>query len=353
MDGTAIALCEGHFSSPNGKTAHGLVRGTDRYRLLGVIDSANAGRDAGETLDGKPNGIPIFASLEEAAAKAGKPDYMVIGVAPDGGMLPDALRPVVAAALKMGINVDSGLHQMLGDDPEFRAAAESSGARVRDVRRPKPVSELHFYQGRIGEIGSLRVAFLGTDSAIGKRTTAKIVLSALREKGISAEMIGTGQTAWFQGLPFSMILDSTVNDFVAGEIEHAALSAWEAGKPRVMLFEGQGCLTNPAYPGGFEILAAARPQAVVIQHAPRRAAYDGFPDFPLAGLDREKQIIELLSPGQVAAITINHEGMTREETDAAAAELEAKHGVPACDPIFHGPEKIVNAILAMEKGGGK
>jgi uncharacterized NAD-dependent epimerase/dehydratase family protein len=345
MDGTALVICDGYFDTPVGKTAHGLVRGTDRYRVVGVIDARHAGRDAGEVLDGTPSGIPIFSRLGEAIASLPeKPDYLVLGMATDGGVLPPEVRPALLEALRLGINVDSGLHQPLREDPEFVAAAEAGGARVRDIRRCKPIRELHFFEGKIEEVGALRIAVLGTDSAVGKRTTARLLTQSLRERGIKAEMIGTGQTAWFQGVKYCMFLDATINDFVAGEIEHAVYQAWLAERPRVILLEGQGCLTNPAFPGGFELLAAGRPHATILQHAPRRRHYDGFPAYPLAGLEREKALIELLSQRPVVAIAINHEGMTREEIDAAVAEYQERYGIAAADPLVHGVEKIVAAL---------
>jgi uncharacterized NAD-dependent epimerase/dehydratase family protein len=345
MDGTALVICDGYFDTPVGKTAHGLVRSTDRYRVVGVIDAANAGRDAGEVLDGAPAGIPVYANLGEAIASLpGKPDYLVLGMATDGGVPPPEVRPALAEALRLGINVDSGLHQPLGEDPELRAAAEAGGAVIRDIRRCKPIDELHFFEGKIEEVGALRIAVLGTDSAVGKRTTARLLMESLRARGISTEMIGTGQTAWLQGLRYCVLMDAIINDFVAGEIEHAVHQAWVEARPRVILLEGQGCLTNPAFPGGFELLAAGRPQAVILQHAPRRRVYDGFPGYPLAGVEREKAIIELLSQRPVVAITINHEDMKPEEIEASVAEYEQRYGVAAADPLVHGVDKIVAAL---------
>jgi uncharacterized NAD-dependent epimerase/dehydratase family protein len=345
MDGTALVICDGYFDTPVGKTAHGLVRSTDRYQVVGVIDAANAGRDAGEVLDGAPAGIPVYANLGEAMASLPeKPDYLVLGMATDGGVLPPEVRPALAEALRLGINVDSGLHQPLGEDPELRAAAEAGGAVIRDIRRCKPIDELHFFEGKIEEVGALRIAVLGTDSAVGKRTTARLLMESLRARGIPTEMIGTGQTAWLQGLHYCVLMDSIINDFVAGEIEHAVHQAWVEARPQVILLEGQGCLTNPAFPGGFELLAAGRPQAIILQHAPRRRYYDGFPGYPLAGVERERAIIELLSQRPVVAITINHEDMKPEEIEATVAEYERRYGVAAADPLVHGVDKIVAAL---------
>lgn len=353
LDGNAIVYCEGAFATPNGKTAHGLVRRTARYRVLAVVDSRHAGRDARDVLDGRAAGIPVVASLRaalDAARAAGAPaTHFVIGLAPDGGRLPAEARAAVLDAIRAGLHVDSGLHDFLSDDAEAAALARERGVRIRDVRKTPPRGELHFFSGKIEQVTSLTVALLGTDSAVGKRTTAWILVEALRAAGRSAEMIGTGQTAWMQGARYTLILDSLINDFVAGEIEHAVWSAWNDLRPDVIVIEGQGSLMNPAYPGGFEILAAGRPDAVVLQHAPARKEYDGFPGYPLHPVETQIRAIELLSGKPVVAVTVNHEGLAREEVPAACAAIRAATGLPACDPLLDGMDDVVAAVLARGK----
>jgi uncharacterized NAD-dependent epimerase/dehydratase family protein len=348
MDGRAIILCEGAFGTSNGKTAHGLVRHTRRYQVVGVIDSTLAGRDAGEVLDGRPNRIPIFADLEGAlSGVASSPTHLVIGLAPVGGKLPDAWRRIVAEALRQGLNVDSGLHQFLSDDPELRRAAEEHGATIRDVRKPPPRDRLHFWSGAIDKVRAVRVAVLGTDCAVGKRTTAVLLSEALSRAGLPAVLIGTGQTAWMQGVKYGIILDSLVNDFVAGELEHAVAEADRKDSPRVIVVEGQGSLAHPAYPGGFEILAATRPNGVILQHAPSRRTYDGFPDFPLAPPEVHIRAIETLFHTRVVALSINHEGIEREKVREVCGELERRHGLPCCDPLVQGPERLAEAVRSL------
>jgi len=345
MDGTALIFCDGAFSTPTGKTANGLVRFTERYIVVGVIDSLCAGRDAGEVLDGRPCGVPIFASLEGAITTlTEKPRYFIIGIAPDGGRLPDAARPAVAHALRLGINVDSGLHTFLGDDPEFKRAAQDGGATIRDIRRPPEREHLHFWTGKIREVRALKVALLGTDSAIGKRTTAILLKRALLEAGVRNAIVGTGQTAWMQGVPYCIVMDSIVNDFVTGELEHAVWQAWNDMHPETILIEGQGCLTHPAYPGGFEILAACRPDAIILQHAPMREYYDGFPGLSLAGIEREMAILRALTSAPIIAIALNHEKMTPAQVEKTAQEYERRYGIPSCDPLSQGCGKLVSAV---------
>jgi len=356
-DGNAIVYCEGHFGTTNGKTAHGLVRFTRRYRVVAVLDSTRFGADAGQVLDNRPAGIPVLADLPAAldhARTSGRPaTHFVIGLAPDGGRLPPEARRDVLAAIDAGLNVDAGLHDFLADDTEIAARAVARGVRLRDVRRPPPRSELHFFSGKIAEVKALKLAVLGTDSAVGKRTTAWLLVDALSRAGRKAELIGTGQTAWMQGARYSLVLDSLVNDFVAGEIEHAVWSAWTERTPDVLVIEGQGSLLHPAYPGGFEILAAARPDAIVLQHAPARTEYDGFPGESLHPLSRQIQALELIADRPVIAITLNHEGLAPDQVRGVAQLIEAQTGLPTCDPLLHGVGPVVAAIVRrFPRSGG-
>jgi uncharacterized NAD-dependent epimerase/dehydratase family protein len=348
-EGNAIVYCEGAFSTPNGKTAHGLVRRTRKYNVLSVIDSVNAGFDAGFLLNGKKTGIPIFkdivTAVESTWNKTYKPTHFVIGLAPDGGKLSPEARKDVLAAINCGLNVDSGLHDFLSEDDEIISLAEKHGVQIRDVRKPPDRKNLHFFTGKINEVTSFKVALLGTDSAVGKRTTAWILHDALIDNGICTEMIGTGQTAWMQGVKYGLILDSIINDFVAGEIEHAVWSAWNDLGPDVIIIEGQGSMMNPAYPGGFEVLAAGRPDVVVLQHAPARKYYDGFPGYGLHPLEEQIQAIQLISGKPVIAVTINHENLKKGEIARARQRIRNATGLPAVDVLTDGPDQLINVVL--------
>lgn len=348
MDGNALILCEGYFADNHGKTAHGLVRHTDRYNVVGVIDSTLAGQDAGEVLDGKANGIPIFASLEDGLRDAAdKPSHLVLGLATEGGTLPGKLRPLLLNALDLGLNVDSGLHEFLSEDEEFIAVAQQNGSVIRDIRKPPPRDELRFFSGEIENVRAKRIAMLGTDCALGKRTTGTILANALNQAGHKTEMIGTGQTAWLQGARFGILLDSLVNDFVGGELEHAIVEADRVEAPDFMLIEGQACLTHPGGSGGFEILSSARPQGVILQHAPIRKTYLGYDDFPLAPPEAHIQTIEGLFGSKVIALGINPEDYDRADIPQVIASHEDRYGIPCCDPITEGPQKLIDAVMTL------
>jgi len=349
-EGNAIIYCEGAFRTANGKTAHGLVRRTTRYHVLSVVDSECAGSDAGLLLDGQARGIPVHQDIEHAftAAKtSGSPaTHLVMGLAPDGGRLSAQARGDILNAVELGLHVDSGLHDFLSEDPDIARLASKRGLQIRDIRKCPPIKALHAFTGKIEEVTALKVAVLGTDSAVGKRTTAWMLVDAFQTGGYKAELIGTGQTAWLQGVRYGIILDALVNDFVSGEIEHTIWTAWKESRPDVIIIEGQGSLMNPAYPGGFEILAAGRPDVVILQHAPARRDYDGFPGYPIHPVEKQIQAIELLSGRPVVAITLNREALTENEVQRVSDQIATATGLPVWDVLTAGPKPLASALMA-------
>jgi uncharacterized NAD-dependent epimerase/dehydratase family protein len=350
-EGNAVVYCEGAFGTTNGKTAHGLVRRCKRYVVSAVVDSRHAGVDAGFLLDGRDAGIPITGTLADAMAGGGV-THFVMGLAPDGGRLDATSRNTVLDAIRAGLHVDSGLHDFLSEDPEIAHLAAEARVRIRDVRKPPSRQDLHFFSGRkINEVDALRIALLGTDSAVGKRTTAWILVDGLVAAGHATELIGTGQTSWMQGARYGIVLDSLVNDFVSGEIEHAIWRCWSEQAPEVMVLEGQGSLMNPAYPGGMELLAAGRPHVVVLQHAPARKHYDGFPEHPLHPVEKQIRAIELLSERRVVAVTLNHEGLSPEQIRDTCRHILETTGVPAMDVLLEGPSKLIDVLRPFLRRG--
>jgi uncharacterized NAD-dependent epimerase/dehydratase family protein len=357
FEGNAVVYCEGAFGTSNGKTAHGLVRRSRRYRVTAVIDSAQEGKDAGQLLDGVDIGIPIYkdlyGALDISKQKGFSATHFIVGLAPDGGRLSSKAREDIIVAINSGLDVDSGLHDFLSEDQELCALAREKGVKIRDVRKPPSRHELHFFSGKIEQVSSFKVAVLGTDSAVGKRTTAWMLVDAFDTFGIRSELIGTGQTAWLQGSRYGIILDSLVCDFVSGEIEHSIWTAWKEQQPEVIVLEGQGSLLNPAYPGGFELLAAGRPDVVVLQHAPNRLEYDGLPGYKLHPLDRQIQAIEIISGKPVVAISVNHEGLSIDKLSKVCEEITKKTGRPTFDVLYDGAKGLADVIMSHMKSGYK
>jgi uncharacterized NAD-dependent epimerase/dehydratase family protein len=290
----------------------------------------------------------IASAVHRSNASGSLPTHLVIGLAPDGGRLSDGARDDVRAAIGHGLNVDCGLHDFISEDPELAELAAVKGVVIRDVRKPPQVKDLHFFTGEIEKVAALKIAVLGTDSAVGKRTTAWKIVQSFEAAGRRVELIGTGQTAWMQGARYGVIMDSLINDFVAGEIEHVVCRAWQERQPDVIVVEGQGSLMNPAYPGGFEILAAARPDLVVLQHAPARKDYDGFPGYPIQPLARQIEAVELLSGRPVAAITINHEDIIDMLIPLVCDAIQKAVGLPTFDVLRDGADELVQVLALNE-----
>ncbi len=344
---SAVVFCEGNFGKIDGKTANGLVRQSETYRILSVIDSAQAGRDAGVVLDGSPNGIPIVSDLAGAVAHAGSvPAYFIVGVAPTSGLLSSSDRTVILDAMSRGMNVVNGLHEFLNDDAEFAAACAIYNVRIRDVRRPREKKDLRMFTGRIAEVTCPRIAVLGTDGAIGKRTTATILTKALNDHGVRAVLVSTGQTGLIQGARFGVALDAVPAQFVTGELEASVLDAYDTEQPDVIIVEGQGALSHPTYLSSTAILRGSLPAGVILQHAPARTHISDFPTFPMPTAVSEVNLIETFASTKVIGLTINHENMTDADVSAAIALYEIELGVPVTDALTRPTQRLLDMVFA-------
>ena len=346
MMGSAIILTNGSLAHPDAKTAHGLIRGTERFTIVGVIDANHAGRDAGEVLDGLRRDIPVYASVADFIRTTGtRPDYGIIGVALSGGRLDEEWQALLLDVMGHGISVVNGMHMLLGDLPAFRQAAEEHQVEIVDIRRITPFDQRHYWSGRIFEMRVPRIAVLGMDCAIGKRTTCRLLMEACRRAGIKAEMIYTGQTGWLQGSPYGFILDATLNDFVSGELEAAVVHCETEARPDLILIEGQSGLQNPMGPCGSEIIKSANTKGVILQHAPFRKFIDGLETFGgcLPEVEDEIRLIAMYG-AQVLAVTLNGEGGEPAELAAYAAALQARIDVPVVMPLEEGLDRLIPVV---------
>lgn len=342
---TAVIYCEGNFAKIDGKTANGLVRSSERYRILAVIDSTHTGADAGVILGGAFAGIPVVASLAALLdAPAPGPDALIFGLAPLSGLMSAADREAVLEAVDAGLDIVSGLHEFLNDDVEIAAAATIASVTLHDVRRPRATKDLRMFDGAIDTVDCVRIAVLGTDGAIGKRTTSTLLTKALNDAGIRTVMVGTGQTGLMQGAKYGVALDAIPAQFGVGELEGAVVAAWEGERPQVIVIEGQGALSHPAYLSSTVVLRASRPQAVIMQHAPARTMLSDYPDVPMPLAATEIALIEAFGNTRVIGLTINHEHMTLAEVDAATVLYEAELGIPATDALWREPRELVGMV---------
>ncbi len=344
----AIVLTDGLLMTSDAKTAHGLIRGTERFNIIGIVDGLeNAGKDAGELLDGKQRGIPVFATMEDAMSSVQEVDFLIIGVATVGGVLPKNMLSLIYTAVEKGISIVNGLHEYLNDKPDLVAIAANTGTQLVDVRRPKQRSDLHFWDGSIYKVTAPIVAVIGMDCAMGKRTTARMLKQACANEGVKAEMIYTGQTGWLQGGEYGFIFDSTLNDFVSGELEHAIVSCWSETNPDVLFLEGQSSLRNPSGPCGLELLISGNAKYVVLIFAPKRKYFDNEKHWgEIPTVASEIELIEKLG-SKVIAVAVNTENCTTQEAFAYQKEYSASLGLPVLLPIQEGVAQLVPVLKAI------
>ena len=344
----AIVYCEGNFGRMDGKTANGLVRYSNKYKIFGVIDSTLAGEDAGNVLDDSSNGISIYKNIRECLEENEENNIntFIYGMAPLSGFFSEQDEQVIFFAMEKKLNIVNGLHEFLTDNTKFSKKAKKCGVKLIDIRKPKKINELSIFSGDISKVTCPKIAILGTDSAVGKRTTSTILTKALCEKGLDAVMVATGQTGLIQGAKYGVSLDALPEQFISGEMESAVFQAWEQESPDVIIIEGQGSLSHPAYLSSCFIVRGSQPDAIIIQHPPKREFLGDYPLIKMPTLESEIALLESFSGSPVIAITINHENMISGEVDKTIDEYQKQFKLPVTDVLLHNCDSLIDKIVA-------
>nr|MEE4267523.1 DUF1611 domain-containing protein [Candidatus Krumholzibacteria bacterium] len=348
MKADALVYSENEFGKIDGKVANGLARHSEKYNILGIIDSTKAGQDAGEYLDGTVNGIPVFRSMAEALNSFDSvPEFFIYGIAPLASFLDQSQREILFAAMAEGMDIVNGLPEFLTEDGEFTQRAAKCGVRIHDIRKPPLRKDLHNFTGRILNMETPVITVLGTDCAVGKRTTAVNLVDALKQEGLNTIFIATGQTGLLQGARYGVAVDVLSSGFSTGEVEHAILKADEDEHPDIIVVEGQGALSHPAFTSTAAILRGSVPHAIIVQHPPKRINHCDYPDIPMPTLASEIRLIEMFSKSRVVAITLNHEDMNEDEVAATVVEYECLFGLPVTDVLTSGCGKLVHKLYEI------
>ena len=286
-------------------------------------------------------GLPE-TTVEEAARAGAR--TLLVGVANSGGVLPEHWTATIVAAIEAGMDVASGLHMRLTDNPAIRQAAERRGVRLFDVRHPTQT----FATGKGTKRPGKRILAVGTDCSCGKMYTTLALEKEMQARGMKADFRATGQTGiLITGEGVS--IDAVVADFISGAVEWLCPGNdpdhWD-------LVEGQGSLFHPSFAGvSLGLLHGAQPDYLVLCHEPTRTHMRGLPHQPLPGLalclERNLEAAQLTNPDVTAlGVAIN----TAALNDAAArdylAKVEDELGLPAVDPFRLGVARLVDALPA-------
>lgn len=340
MSRRLVILTEGHSNPHTAKTACSIVR----YRpeeVVALLDSTQAGKTTEEVL-GVGGNTPMVASLADAFDA----NTLLLGIAPPGGKIPDAWREVILEAIARGMDVVAGLHDFLTDDAEFVAAAEKHCVTLTDVRKnnEKDIAR------RVGLRGDcLRLLTVGHDCSIGKMVTSIELTNALNQRGEDAKFIATGQTGIMvdgEGCP----IDCVVADFVSGAVEKMVL---EQQHHDILVFEGQGSLVHPSYSAvTLGLLHGAAPHAMILCYEVGRQGVTGVEHLTIPPLGKVKELNEVMAsvfqPSTVIGISMNSRLVSAEEAEAERVRVRTELGLPVCDVFRHGPDELVDAVLAFK-----
>ena len=341
-----VILTEGEFGPHSAKTAYGVIR-YGRDHVVAVLDSTHVGENVAAFLPG--HDVPFVASLHEALRLPNPPDALLIGIAPTGGRLPAAWRTTILAAIAAGLDVLSGLHTFIGDDPEFAAAAAARGTSIVDYR--KPPERMETAVGRRHGPGARVILTVGTDCAIGKMSVALELRRAALAFGDRASFVATGQTGMMiEG--WGVAVDRLVSDFAQGTVEWLVEQGESLGN--WVIVEGQGSLDHPAYSSvTLALIHGATPQAMVMVHKPGLAGhdFDHLPEasFPIAHLpefiDLHERVAGLVAPSRVVAVALNTSLYPDEAEARRIIEQTAEEtGLPTDDPFRFGADRLWPAI---------
>lgn len=336
-------LTEGFLTDVHGKTAHGVIR----YRpeqVVAVIDSQHAGKRVCDIVASLESDAPIVASVQEALRYA--PRSLLVGFATDGGAIPPKLRLPILEAIDAGLDVISGLHEVLADDPEIVSRAASKGVALVDVRVPP--AKIPLFSGAVYSERRPIVLSVGSDCAVGKMTASLEIERAGRAAGGKPEFIATGQT----GILITgkgIAVDRVVGDFVTGAAEQLVLSA--DADADVLLIEGQGSIFHPAYaPVTFGLLYGSAPDALLLCHRPALERVMGFeqriPDLRTL-IDMHERLLHFVKPARTIAVVLDTSELTEDAAYDAIAQAERQTGLPADDPVRNTGAKLWRCVEGL------
>jgi uncharacterized NAD-dependent epimerase/dehydratase family protein len=333
-----LILGEGFSHDPHyGKTMRGIVRyGPDP--VVAILDS----RRAGESHEG----IPVVGSAEDALRYG--PTVAVVGVATQGGRFPAAWRELLKSCIAAGLDVESGLHEFVSEDPELTRLARQRGVELRDLR--KPPEGLNVPTGANLEVEASIVLTVGSDCAIGKKTVAVELDLEARRRGLESVFVPTGQTG-IAIAGWGIAVDAVVADFLAGAAERLVVEGAERGG-KLLFVEGQGSLIHPMYSGvTLGLVHGAAPHVFVLCHRAGQTEIEGCPGHPILPLRDLVELHERISlparPAKVACIALNTAEL-QDDADARAAIAAASDeaGLPADDPVRFGAGELLDSVLA-------
>jgi uncharacterized NAD-dependent epimerase/dehydratase family protein len=331
-----LIFAPGEFEE-NAKTAHGVIRYSND-KTVAVVDPTCAGRTVRDVVPYLDCSAPIVPSVADALRY--KPSSLLIGTAPKGGKLPAEWRAEVLTAIGAGLEIVSGLHDLLSEDPAFAAAARKRGVNLWDVRKPP---EVPLFSGAAYDVQAPVLLAVGNDCAVGKMT---VMLELAQASRGSAEFVPTGQTG-IMIAGWGIAVDRVIADFAPGASEQLVLEAAKRD-PEYILVEGQGAINHPAYaPVTVALLFGCAPDALLLVADVKRTRMDvyGTPILSYGELIRiHEELCATVKPAAVVGIALNTFGLNAQQAQAEISRAREETALPVDDVVRNGPNELWSAI---------
>ena len=283
--------------------------------------------------------MPVVATVEDALAY--EPTTALVGVATAGGRLPEEWRAILTSVITAGLDLESGMHQFLGEDAELAALAKEHGVEIRDLRRPP--AGLSVPTGENLEHGATAILTVGSDCAIGKMSVSLELDRGARERGLESVFVPTGQTG-IAIAGWGIAVDAVVADFIAGAAERLVVEG--AARGDLLWVEGQGSLVHPDYSGvTLGLFHGSAPHDLVLCHqvgGERDQGRPGPPDPAAARAHRAPRAHRAARPaGTRRGARLEHAALDEDGARAAIEAAAEETGLPADDPVRFGPGRLL------------
>lgn len=336
----AILLHDG-IKGAHGKTGVALLRYSEAT-IVAVIDRECAGKSLPK-LTGINRDVPIVATVEKALAY--KPDVLVIGIAPSGGILPDEWWQEIKQAIAHGLSIVNGLHTPMAT-PEIQNSLRE-GQWIWDVRQEPP--NLPIASGKARSLACRRVLTVGTDMGVGKMSASLELNKASQQRGLRSKFLATGQAGLMiagDGIP----LDAVRVDFAAGAVEQMVMQY--GNDYDILHIEGQGSLLHPGSTATLPLIRGTQATHLILVHRAGQTHIRNHPQVEIPPLSDVIGLYETVARAggafaavKVVAIALNTFHLNISDAQQAIEQVQAETGLPCTDLVRFGADLVLDEVM--------
>jgi uncharacterized NAD-dependent epimerase/dehydratase family protein len=142
-----------------------------------------------------------------------------------------------------------------------------------------------------------------------------------------------------------------ISDFVAGAAEKLVLANQHH---EVIVVEGQGSLFHPRYSCvTLGLLHGLMPDGLILCYEMGRKNTMAMENVALPSLEKVIEFYEsaanIMHPCRVIGVAVNGRNYSDDAVVVECERVERLLGLPVCDVIRHGPQKLVEAVINLQQ----